>query len=573
MPIKEKIQPLFIGMFLCCILFHPIQEIPDTIHHSSLFACIVLSVLTGICTIFLYYRKVIYLHCIDLLVWGIFISSIWFYPPNTHLFGLARFALIIVYYSIRQSENTNNISIYYCILITIVILSVTGYLQLFDILPSYHPVFTLTGPYANPNIYAGVLSLLLSIPLTVLLSYPIQNKLSARLRAVTASICFIAFPLIVLSNCRASWIAILAVVGYMIYHRYTFTIRWRIITITLIILSIYGFYQLKPDSANGRILIWKVTARMIQDKPLTGFTPSGLIANYMHYQADYLKETSNIQEKWLADNNHSIYNEPLRWTATYGIAGLLVYLCIVYLILLYRPRDICSLAAKMMCISSLAWGLFSYPEQTYPIQLLTIIALAKMSNKQSKILLQIPSALSKCSRVFILFTIIWMGAKGVIMYQNHKELFNLSQNAIKLPVQQLLARLSRLETTMKKETVFWPYYCYTLDRLRQDSLLLSKIGNWERLYPSTHTYILKGDVLFRTGKLQEAENAYRIASNMVPSHQKARYKLVLLYHRQGRIYEAKQIAQEILSEKIKNYSFETYEIHRELQKILEIQIN
>ena len=61
---------------------------------------------------------------------------------------------------------------------------------------------------------------------------------------------------------------------------------------------------------------------MIKEKPFTGFGPHGFTANYMHYQGEYLKKEGNIYEKQLADNNHYVYNEPLRWTVEYGVAGL-----------------------------------------------------------------------------------------------------------------------------------------------------------------------------------------------------------------------------------------------------------
>ena len=74
------------------------------------------------------------------------------------------------------------------------------------------------------------------------------------------------------------------------------------------------------------------------------------------------------------------------------------------------------------------------------------------------------------------------------------------------------------------------------------------------------------------GKLKDAEVAYWTAHKMVPSRQKARYKLALLYYRQGRIPEAVELANEILTEKVKIYSFETYEMHRELRRIFENQL-
>ena len=116
------------------------------------------------------------------------------------------------------------------------------------------------------------------------------------------------------------------------------------------------------------------------------------------------------------------------------------------------------------------------------------------------------------------------------------------------------------------------YFGHTIDKLQRDSILLDKITYWEQLYPSTHTYILKGDALQRTDKIKEAEAAYWTAHFMVPSLQKARYKLALMYYQQKRISEANRLANEVLTEKVKVYGFETYEMHRELRRIFEDQL-
>ena len=78
---------------------------------------------------------------------------------------------------------------------------------------------------------------------------------------------------------------------------------------------------------------------MIKEKPFTGFGPHGFTANYMHYQGEYLKKEGNIYEKQLADNNHYVYNEPLRWTVEYGVAGLLLYIGILYCIFSYKKSE------------------------------------------------------------------------------------------------------------------------------------------------------------------------------------------------------------------------------------------
>ncbi|MFA5229064.1 MAG: O-antigen ligase family protein, partial [Candidatus Paceibacterota bacterium] len=49
-------------------------------------------------------------------------------------------------------------------------------------------------------------------------------------------------------------------------------------------------YRYKPASADGRLLIWRVSADMIADAPLFGHGIDGFSKEYMIYQANYFKE-------------------------------------------------------------------------------------------------------------------------------------------------------------------------------------------------------------------------------------------------------------------------------------------
>ncbi len=53
---------------------------------------------------------------------------------------------------------------------------------------------------------------------------------------------------------------------------------------------------------------------------------------------------------------------------------------------------------------------------------------------------------------------------------------------------------------------------------------------------------------------------------MVPSSQQARGRLVLLYKEMGKYEEAYRLACELLTEQVKDYGFETFELHQKLKK-------
>ena len=569
------------------LLVNPVQEIPDVPHLSALFIGILFSLPIGLVAFVFTKHLSVRVTSFDLFFAGLLLFAFCKYPPTAHLWGLGYFSLLLIYWSIRFSGRLHACFWYHLLLATLLVLSLSGYLQWYGLLPSHHFFFKITGPYASPTVYGGVLALLWCIPWSVLWSVR-RNHFPGYLYAYSLLLCMFSLPVLYWTNCRAAWLALLTVTVYLVLkYLICFSyfgkrkqllllakrphFRWIVGCIALVCIAsfAYALSSLKPDSANGRVLIWKVTAQMIGKRPLTGFSPQGFAAEYMHFQADYLKRQGTPTEKWLADNNHYVYNELLRWWVEYGIIGLLFYILFVCQLLCYKEWGIRSLCAKMVCLAALSWGFFSYPDHVFPVLLLCTFAMAELSNQERKTLFRLPRLSSSFSCIVIIGLIAWMSVRLAGVYRSYRDLHYLSLKSAVMSQSEMLASLAHLEASMEHETLFWLYYCHMLDKYRQDSLLLEKLPHWEQLYPSTHTYVLKGDALQRLGRLGEAETAYTIASYMVPSRQRARYKLALLYIRQGRTAETVKLAKEILSEKVKSYGFETYEMHRDLKQILE----
>lgn len=358
-------------------------------------------------------------------------------------------------------------------------------------------------------------------------------------------------------------------------HRSRKNIKYWLGGTILCVSFIYGMYQLRPMSANGRLLIWKVTAQMIQDRPLTGFGAEGFKQYYMHYQAAYLKTKGTEQEKYIAGNNHLVYNEPLRMAVEYGFLGMIIYIWFIY-ILFKAPvhTTIVSASARAVLITGTVWGLFSYPNEAFPILAILLIAISCLSSHDKNILCAIYPTAYIYKRFKVMLTAI-ICALGIILfnqYKAHHTFYNIYQSTTSANLESFIYRCSTLENNLKNETFFWMYYCNALNEMKYDQTLQSKIQNWERLYPTPETYIIKAESLERMGQEKEAEKLYRLASYMVPSRQKARSKLAILYKKQGKMKEALELANEILTEKVKNYSFETYRIHTALERIFENQI-
>lgn len=86
----------------------------------------------------------------------------------------------------------------------------------------------------------------------------------------------------------------------------------------------------KQNSANGRMLVWRVACEMINDKPVLGHGMNGVEREYMLYQARYLREYADKKEMYVADNVKHVFNDYLGFAVQFGLLGviLLVFLLV-----------------------------------------------------------------------------------------------------------------------------------------------------------------------------------------------------------------------------------------------------
>lgn len=494
-------------------------------------------------------------------------------------------ALLLIYGTIRLVGRFNYNFLIIFISISTLILAIIGYLQYAKLLPSHNAYFEITGPYCNPAIYAGMICLLTSILFTSSMHSGLRRRYKPLFLFIRI-VLFSSLPLFIIVTSRSAWIALFIsllrpfYIFYLskkkkrniLYHYCTYTAS-RIFIFLFIMTSIYGLYKLKPDSVAGRILIWKITVQMIQDRPLTGFGAAGFTKYYMYYQANYLKTKGTPQDKHLAGNNHLAYSEPLRLIVEYGLVGLLIYICFLYVVIIIPTRkDIVTLSSQSVLIAFIVWGLFAYPNQVFQMQTIAILALACLSYRLRKTFF-ILSLSRKIIFSFFFTASIGLGIMYIKKHSDYRKFHQIINESPQTKWEKKTKDLSLLEKSMQMDLSFWIYYCTMLYKTGEDSTLLEKIRKCEQLYPTPEIYIIKGDILLANEQYKEAEDAFLLAYYMVPSKQRARSKLAILYRKLGRKEEAKRIANEILTEKVKVYGFATYEIHKNLKMLFENEIN
>lgn len=96
-------------------------------------------------------------------------------------------------------------------------------------------------------------------------------------------------------------------------------------SITIFIVGIH-LYQIKNNSADGRLLIWKLSTKMIAENPFKGYGYGLFERNYNLKQASYFaNQTSSNTERRNASFVAMAYNDYLEQTIEGGILGLLFY--------------------------------------------------------------------------------------------------------------------------------------------------------------------------------------------------------------------------------------------------------
>ena len=490
------------------------------------------------------------------------------------LFNTGSFCLLLLYATLICLRQIHYTIIFNSCLCAAVLLAGWGYLQYFKCIPSNSPFFLLTGPFHNPAILAIMLSLLLGIMLNGLILFYSSLKKSRFFLVIVITAIIFCLPVLALTYARAACISLFISILYCLYIRFPHpfctknVIRFGGILL-FIVLSAGASYFLKPKSADGRLLIWKVSWRMIKDAPLTGFGKGGFAANYLYYQAEYMKSSASAEERKLAGDTHLAFNEPLRITVEHGAVGLLIYLAfIIRMLLPPKESHLVTLACKSLLTRVVTWGLFGYPDQIFPLLTLSVIGIACILNKNEKHVHTTNSVKNKvaaitlcCFATFLLSGRLWG------QWQPYHNLYTCFKKNTKRNV-GCPNSILQFKDRLKDDIGFCYYYCQSVQKEHPDTDL-HMIRFLEKNFPTPGLLMIKGDCLKKKNQWKEAENAYKLAADMMPSLQAPRGKLAFLYNETGRRKEALAIAHEILTEDVKVYGFDTFRLHRELKRIFE----
>ena len=173
--------------------------------------------------------------------------------------------------------------------------AVWGMQQLHGHAYSNHSLFRLTGSFFNPGPYSGYLAVVLPVGLWMALRF---QKGMRCFGYICVGAILIVLPA---GMSRSAWMAAVVACGWVywaerigwektkaVYRRNkNATIPFIAIVAILVGCAIAELYGLKRDSADGRLLMWKVTGKAIAGHPVTGTGLGGFPEAYAEMQGHY----------------------------------------------------------------------------------------------------------------------------------------------------------------------------------------------------------------------------------------------------------------------------------------------
>lgn len=616
----------------------------------------------------------------------------WIKPAKLHSqIVLQWFAVGTLYILLRRIEAHHRLILIIFLMFAAAAQGIYGNLQLYDIYPSYHSLFKLTGSFFNPGPYSGYLVSVLPIAVGVYLikssNFRVSDCLNVRLfdclnketsspfidsvirrvyvvlKVLKVSVVSIikrvsvALDLIIIRNfvknrnihpsegsnseaanisnlqtvlqsnreaikpsngvdlirlialitiisivlvlpasrSRAAWLAAIISALYLFSATGKITELWHklartggrkwllnlVIAITALSATC-GLYMMKKGSADGRVLIWKVTLNSIKKQPFLGHGIEKFKAYYMEDQAGYFKDHPGAPETVVAADNIYAFNEPLRITYETGLIGLALVLLIIWSafrndITNLKNQDSANLTllSRAGLISVLIFGLFSYPAEIVPIMVNVIIYLTIISGGQQPIFTVSASARFRNPFLRILLTsaiavtVILASQQLYLIYKAYTQ-WNQAYTTYSLGAyEDAVEEYEKIYPTLKDNGSYLINYGKALSMAGKHEKAIEILQQSKPFLTNTILYTALGDSYKATGQTAKAEDAYLHAWHMVPSRFYPKYLLAKLYDETGQDEKAVTTAKELLSKEVKIESTAVKEIQEDMRKIIE----
>ena len=560
----------------------------ETITVTVFFACILLLfVFLKTCkTLTFQFSKI----DIFLLIYGIYLLFRFKYPIEQEIvFQSFSILCIYLYFRIFPDKFLTGL---------LVLIPLAGVAQMIDGISRFtmpwQNLSHITGIFNNTGLFGGFAALGF-IVCTGLFFFSDSGKCYSKLDcfallAMTKSVvlfilCIVLAIQAYASGSRASCLALFVATAYLFYRfvlpslrgaltkKQSKTIFFFLVSCLLILTVFFSnyLYHLKKDSADGRLLIARVSMEMVKAAPVFGHGISGFKAEYLNYQANYFE--ANPASAWanLADDVDTPFNEFLKILVEQGIVGLLLFSFLLFFLLKKAmTKNTYRYILQSVILFILTFGLFSCPFDKLPFVVLFVFSIAGLSRNGNAVFKIQSREISYLSiPLFLLFFFISLRIAFIAYnYSGTCKIWNSALANFGSDREKSLSTLKILHPTLNNNPVFLTTYGRALSFGEHYSEAATVLEKAVKRLPLSTSYIELGKCCEASGFPQKALACWNRAGSMVPARFAPLYLTMKLHFKNGDYEQAKEYAKRLLAKKVKIDNPEIDEMKREAAEIL-----
>ncbi|EFK58073.1 O-antigen polymerase [Sphingobacterium spiritivorum ATCC 33861] len=497
----------------------------------------------------------------------------------------------IIFRSITKFLNSKNLILFAINTLSIVVLivSIHSGLEYFKVLGS--DIFKITSVFGNPGILTNYLSI--SLPFLLGGLYVIKKYSVYRIPLMflnTLSV-FTCISILLLAGQRAALIAVffgcffilLIIDGEKMYSYFKrrIVVFFGLFSIIIFFLffAVSYYSQIKTQSVDGRIFIYKNTLNMIMDNPVFGVGLGKFKSEYNLYQSEWFESNPDDHfNSLIASNTKSPFNEYLLITSELGIIGLLIFGVLTLVIISYSLKTlrctgngkekIVKIASIGSLISIYICSLFSYPTADSSILLLIIFFLTLLNFNQRNVFhisnFSLGVIIQCCFSLIILYNI----TEVYICHRKWERAANCAENGY-FNERAYINIYHRLQSNSNF------LYNYGVELLFNNKVEESVrvLEESRKYYTDSDVMVFLGDGYMILNNLDKSEESYLKAVYMVPKKFIPKYALLQFYWGIDECDKAKYWANKILNTKETVLNAKVYIIKEKAKKILNVNCN
>lgn len=368
-----------------------------------------------------------------------------------------------------------------------------------------------------------------------------------------------------------------AALCFALFSLYNFRVSLKQITIAGLAGTVAAAVLMifvKTDSSLGRLLIYKISLKMLGDHYVHGVGWGRFFYVYREYQEAYFSNGHyTIKELLLADNTGTAFNDYLQFVIEGGLLGALILIAVfLFLVISVRkalrgPQSSLLIVAISQLIALSVAAMFMHVFERPVFQALAAISISIIAGSafiRTRRLLW-----SSSVSLLAILAIAWfhygfrlMHYKSYERYDGARELFQIGY------LSEACGEYRDLYPVLKDDIGFLSDYSTALSALGEDKMAVILMQQLVKKNNSSIFYTKLAERYVSNGNYPEAERAYRHAINMVPNRFISRYGLFLLYQKTSQLEKARMTGQEIMQLPVKIPSDRVKQIRESVRKTL-----